>query len=97
MSAISGKRKRDRLQIISEILESCLNPKSKTAIMFSVNLSYRMLVGYVTELQEAKLLEFFSETSKYVTTLEGEEYLRKFRELENIADFSSTNRSKNRS
>jgi len=56
-----------------------------------------MLVGYVTELQEAKLLEFFSETSKYVTTLEGEEYLRKFRELENIADFSSTNRSKNRS
>jgi predicted transcriptional regulator len=49
-----------------------------------------MRKSYLTELQEAKLLEAHSKAcSNYEITQKGKEYLRKFRELQNIADLSS--------
>jgi predicted transcriptional regulator len=59
--------------------------------MKGLNLNHKMLIGYLAELQEANLLEAFQSTAKYVTTPKGQEYLKKFRELQNIADFSCTN------
>jgi predicted transcriptional regulator len=48
-----------------------------------------MLISYLADLQEAKLLEAHSNaTFTYLTTSKGKEYLGKFRELQNIADFS---------
>jgi predicted transcriptional regulator len=89
VTVISRRRNRDHLHIISEILEQCQKPRNRTAIMRSLNLSYKMLISYLADLQEAKLLEAHSNaTFTYVTTPKGKEYLRKFRELQNIADFS---------
>jgi predicted transcriptional regulator len=58
--------------------------------MKGLNLNHKMLKEYVSELLEAKLLKVDSEeTSKFVVTPKGEEYLKKFRELQKIADFSA--------
>ena len=62
--------------------------------MKSINTNQKMLISYLEQLQEAKLLEaHFEEKSHYVTAPKGKEYLRKFRELQNIADFSHTKHS----
>ncbi len=60
--------------------------------MFGLMLSYKMLNNYLSELQHTELLQVltFPET-KYVTTAKGREYLKKYRELQNIADLSHYN------
>jgi hypothetical protein len=51
-----------------------------------------MLISYLTELEYTKLIETPpSKPSKQKTTPKGQEYLRKFRELQDIADFPTTN------
>ena len=92
MSINGGKRNRDHLHIITEILEQCQKPQTKWAIVTSLNLSHKMLVSYLTELEYTKLIETPPNiTSNYKITQKGKEYLRKFRELQNIADFSAVN------
>ncbi len=88
MSIVGRKRNRDHLHIIGEILEHCRKSRSKTEVMRSLNLSHRMLVSYLAELECTKLIEPIPNTlSKRKITPKGEEYLRKFRELQKIADF----------
>ncbi len=56
--------------------------------MRSLNLSHKMLVSYIAELEYTKLIETPPNTSsKHKITPKGQEYLRKFLELQNIADF----------
>ena len=82
----TGKR-RIHSQIVSDILNKCVNPQNKTNIMYGSNLSYKMLTEYLSELTDAGLLEtsVFSE-AKYFITTKGKEYLKKYRELQEIAD-----------
>ena len=92
MSVIAGKRNLDHLHIISEILEKCKKTQTRTTIMRSLNLSHKMLVSYLTGLEYTKLIETPPNlTSNYKITPKGKEYLRKFRELQNIADFPAVN------
>jgi predicted transcriptional regulator len=85
------------LHILSEILEQCKTPRTRTAIMKKINTNQKMLITYLEQLQEAKLLEtHFNETSHCITTPKGKEYLQKFQELQKIVDFSSTNHSSQR-
>ena len=92
LSVFGGKRNRDHLDLISEILEKCKKPKTRTGIMRSLNLSHKMLVSYLAELEYTKLIETPSNIpAKHITTQKGLEYLRKLRELQNIADFSAVN------
>ena len=83
------KKHRMHMQIATEILDKCLRRQGKTGIMYSVALNHKMVNNYLSELQQAKLLEasHFPET-KYVTTEKGREYLKKYRELQKIADLS---------
>ena len=54
-----------------------------------------MTLELLSELQEAKLLEVCPyATSEYLTTLSGLEYVKKFWELQKIADFSYKNPAK---
>jgi hypothetical protein len=53
-----------------------------------------MTVEFLVELQDVKLLEVISHSaSKYGTTAKGREYLKKYRELQSIADFACTKSS----
>jgi predicted transcriptional regulator len=73
--------KRDRLEIIAEILGSCSEPKTKTHIMYGTNLSWKMLQQYLSELQSRGLLEVHGNSSKYVTTKRGLDFVKKWKEL----------------
>jgi predicted transcriptional regulator len=72
--------KRDRVEIVAEILELCLDPKTKTHVMYGTNLSWKMLQHYLSQLQSKKLLELQS-GKKYITTKRGQEFLIKWKEL----------------
>ena len=73
--------KRDRVEIMAEILELCSKPKTKTRVMYGTNLSWKMLQHYLAYMQEHELLEAQNDSTKYVTTERGRDFVEKWREL----------------
>lgn len=76
--------KRDRVEIIAEILSLCLKPQIKTQVMYGTNLSWKMLQHYLSQLQKLEFLEVHNETKKYVTTKRGKELVQKWKELKEL-------------
>lgn len=72
--------KRDRVEIMAEILDLCLNPKTKTHVMYGTNLSWKMLQHYLAYLQSKKLLKL-ENGKKYLTSKRGQEFLAKWKDL----------------
>ncbi len=64
---MTRRKKRGHIQVVSEILDECIKPQKKTNIMSRLSLSYKMVVDYLLELQEAKLVETSGE-NEFVTT-----------------------------
>ena len=76
--------KRDRVEIMAEILGLCSEPQTKTQVMYGTNLSWKMLQHYLSQLQSLALLEVHGNSTKYVTTPRGLEFVEKWRELEEL-------------
>jgi predicted transcriptional regulator len=76
--------KRDKIEIIAEILGLCSEPKTKTHVMYGTNLSWKMLQHYLSELQSRGLLEIHNESSRYITSQRGREFLEKWREIKEL-------------
>ena len=76
--------KRDRIEIIADILGLCSEPKTKTHVMYGTNLSWKMLQHYLSELQSRELLEKQSKSKRYVTTKRGLDFVKKWRELKEL-------------
>jgi predicted transcriptional regulator len=76
--------KRDRVEIIAEILGLCSEPKTKTHVMYGTNLSWKMLQYYLSELQSRGLLEVHNNSTRYVTTKRGLDFLEKWKELKEL-------------
>jgi len=76
--------KRDRLEIMAEILSLCLKPQIKTQVMYGINLSWKMLQHYLSNLQKLDLLAIQDETKKFVTTKRGKEFVRKWKEIQEL-------------
>ena len=76
--------KRDRVEIMADVLVLCLKPKSKTQVMYGTNLSWKMLQQYLSQLQSLKLLEAQGKSTKYVTTKRGQEFVEKWKELQEL-------------
>jgi predicted transcriptional regulator len=76
--------KRDRLEIIAAILDLCLKPRTKTRIMYGTNLSWKMLQQYLSQMQSQGLLEVSNNSTKYVTTIRGHDFLEKWKELQEL-------------
>jgi len=81
--------KRDRLEIMAEILGLCSEPKTKTHIMYGTNLSWKMVQHYLSELQSRGLLEAHNNSTRYVTTKRGRDFLEKWRELKELLIYST--------
>ena len=79
MITMGGKR--DRVEIIAEILGLCLEPRSKTRVMYGTNLSWKMLQNYLSHLKERGLLETQNNSTKYLTTERGRDFVEKWKEL----------------
>ena len=79
------QKRRDRLHIISQILEIAKSGCLKTQIMYRANLSFAQLNEYLSFLTKIHLLILENENKKsvYVTSAKGKQYLEKY---EDIAD-----------
>ena len=80
--AMGGKR--DRVEIIADILGLCSMPKTKTHIMYGTNLSWKMLQHYLSELQSLEFLEVHNNSTRYVTTKRGLDFVEKWKELQKL-------------
>ena len=81
------QKKQINLQIVSEILDKCVRPQTKTSIAHDSVLSCQMLDDYLAELQEAELLEASTlSEAKYFNPFSVVTYLEKYRELQEIPD-----------
>ena len=76
--------KRDKIEIIAEILGLCSKPKTKTHVMYGTNLSWKMLQHYLSELQSRELLEVHDDATRYITSQRGREFLEKWREIKKL-------------
>jgi predicted transcriptional regulator len=76
--------KRDRVEIMAEILGLCSKPQTKTRVMYGTNLSWKMLKHYIGYMQEHGLLEEQQESTKFVTTGRGKEFVTKWKELQKL-------------
>jgi predicted transcriptional regulator len=74
--------KRGRLEIIAEILHYCNKQKTKTNIMYKVNLNYSQLKKHLKSLSSQGLLT--TDKNEYVTTQKGQRFLELFVQLNNI-------------
>ena len=80
-SCIKGAR-RGKLDIISEILLFCQQPKAPTNIMRNANLNYGQLKGFMENLTANGLL--VKNASKYATTEKGNRFLEVFAQVNDM-------------
>lgn len=78
--------RRDRLSIITEILEIARGGRLKTQIMYRVNLSFSQLREYLSFLIKMGFLEVHIENRKriYETTAKGIQYIENYLEMANL-------------
>ena len=79
-------KRRDRLNIIAEILNITKDGSLKTQIMYRANLSFAQLNEYLNFLKKIELVAIQKESNKnvYHTTAKGLEYLKKYKDISEI-------------
>ncbi|MCW3999434.1 MAG: winged helix-turn-helix domain-containing protein [Candidatus Bathyarchaeota archaeon] len=88
---MSFNRKRDRIQIIAEILGQCRSPQTQTYVRRQTNLSYDVLQSCIMQLlvrQWLRQVEDENGQKRYVTTPKGMVFLEKWFELLQLAGVS---------
>ncbi|MCX8206800.1 MAG: winged helix-turn-helix domain-containing protein [Methanothrix sp.] len=64
--------RRSKVQIMSDILEICIDGANKTKIVYNANLNFKMLNSYLDALTKKGLLHVRKDQgNEYVTTEEG--------------------------
>ena len=81
-----SRRRRDRLTIMAQILNTARKGSLKTQIMFKAGLSFAQLSEYLSFLQEVKLLKVDTEDGRtiYRRTPKGVKYLETFAEIKGL-------------
>jgi predicted transcriptional regulator len=76
-------KRRDKLGIVSEILEIAKEGTLKTQIMYKANLSFTQLNGYLKFMLKTTFLKKFTARGKtmYVTTEKGLDFLQRYCDL----------------
>lgn len=74
--------RRNRIQIMSEILETCMNGANKTRVVYQSNLNFRTVNPYLDQLVDRDLIQIVPEKPiLYKTTNKGVEMLRDFNKV----------------
>jgi len=76
--------KRQRIEIMAQILAFCIHATRKTRIMYKNNLNHAQLKDYLTLLTSRHLLERNSDT--YMTTEKGQRFLEAFAQLKDVLE-----------
>ena len=74
--------RRERMEIMAEILLFCSQQKVKTKIMYSINLNYAQLKSHLRSLIAQDLLSI--NKGKYATTQKGYQFLTLFTQLHDM-------------
>jgi predicted transcriptional regulator len=82
---IPKSKKRDSLEIISEMLSAAANGSRKTGIMYKANLSYELLVEYLSVIREARFIETPDEKTFFLTS-RGRRFLKEFKEYKELRE-----------
>jgi predicted transcriptional regulator len=88
--------KRDRIQIIAEILISCKNPQTQTYIRRQTNISYTLLQSCIMQLLLRRWLVLIEEgcgQKKLIITEKGLIFLEKLLEIQKIVGIKSKRKS----
>jgi predicted transcriptional regulator len=82
----TGSKRRDRLVIMTEIMDICKNGSSKTHIMFKANLSFTQLNQFLGSLFELGLLEKLAYDGRqiYRSTSKGQEFMKMQQKIINL-------------
>ncbi|MDQ3903849.1 MAG: winged helix-turn-helix domain-containing protein [Thermoproteota archaeon] len=75
---------RNRIEIISQILEIANGVTSKTKIMYKANLSYAQLKDYLLTLSDKDLLSYDINTHTFRTTEKVLRFLKAYSLLDNM-------------
>lgn len=74
--------RRNRLEVIAEILSLCKNPATKARITFQANLSFLQVKNYLSSLKSLGFIEVqYHSQTRYETTMKGRELLKRLRKL----------------
>ncbi len=76
--------KRQRIEIMAQILAFCTKSSRKTRIMYKNNLSYAQAKDYLLLLTSQNLLAHNSDT--YVTTEKGHSFLEAYAQLNDVLE-----------
>jgi predicted transcriptional regulator len=81
-----GRKRRDRLHIMAEILEIAMEGVLKTQVMYKANLSFAQLNEYLHLLLDLKLLELSGSNQKnvYKTTPKGVRYIESYKKIREL-------------
>ena len=81
----SGSDKRDRIEIIRDILEVAKveDSTTKTRIMYKANLSHDQMKHYVRILTESNLLHYDLHTQRFKTSEKGLRFIEAYERFEN--------------
>jgi predicted transcriptional regulator len=84
----AAAKRRDKLSIISEILDIAKGGTLKTQIMYKANLSFAQLNEYIEYMLKTRLLEKLDVNGKevYVATDKGVDFIQKHAELTIMLD-----------
>jgi predicted transcriptional regulator len=93
--ADTTSKRRDKLGIVSEILEIAKEGTLKTQIMYKANLSFTQLNGYLKFMLKTTFLKKFTARGKtmYVATEKGLDFLQRYCELTEL--LKDNDKSKN--
>jgi len=80
--------KRTSLEILTDILEFCAEPRALTQVTHKTDLSHKALKAYMARLCKLSLIS--QDSQKYVTTKKGRQFVLSLTNLENMLENSDS-------
>jgi predicted transcriptional regulator len=92
-----SSKRRDKLYIIAEILETAKDTALKTQIMYRANLSFTQLNDYLRFMLKSELLEkiLLNGREVYKATEKGMNFLQRYREITELLKTEAENYKNN--
>ena len=79
-------RRRDKLEIIMELLTAADHPHgaNKTKLVYQSNLNFNRLEGFLQFLLEKELVEENEDNNRYITTVKGRQFLQQLKTMQKM-------------
>ncbi len=86
----SSENRRNLLEFFAEILDCCMVPQATTKVIRKANLPSEITTEIIKQMKFLGLLEDNQSLGKFVTATRGNEYLRRWAQLQELIDPQQT-------